>query len=374
MTHYTHGLNTYKVKNTHGILYYKHDCVLPPFRGWGHMNTKRIFLRLISVLIIWSSLSFRCASPAANNFMEKDVLTLTAQIPLPNVSGRIDHIAYDSVNHLAFIAALGNNTIEVVNIDSKQVVHTIKGLHEPQGVAYIPSSQRLVVANGDNGACIFFDTKTFTQLSSVDLKDDADNIRYDAATNLLYVGHGSGAIAIIDATSMKQVATLPLDGHPESFQLSKKENRVYINVPDRNEIEVADLSSHSVIAKWKNTSASSNFPMSLDEENNRLFIGCRSPATLRMINTQTGKDITSISCSGDADDVFYYAPDSLVFVSAGKGFIDVFKVGNDLQQINHIATSSGARTALLLPSQKILLVAIPARGGNSAALWIYKIS
>jgi len=67
-----------------------------------------------------------------------------------------------------------------------------------------------------------------------------------------------------------------LDGHPESFQLSKKQNRLHINVPDADEIEVADLSSHSVIAKWKNTNASSNFPMALDEQNNRLFIGCRS--------------------------------------------------------------------------------------------------
>src|SRR4051812_27895420 len=95
------------------------------------MNSKRIFQLLIFLLLIWSSLSFHCASPVANNFTEKDVITLTAQIPLPNVSGRIDHIAYDSFNHLAFIAALGNNTIEVVNTDTKQVVHRIKGLHEP---------------------------------------------------------------------------------------------------------------------------------------------------------------------------------------------------------------------------------------------------
>ena len=105
----------------------------------------------------------------------------------------------------------------------------------------------------------FFDAKNFSQLSSIDLKDDADNIRYDATTNLLYIGCGSGAIAIIDANTMKQVASIPPDGHPESFQLSKKQNRIYINVPDADEIEVADLSSRSVIAKWKNTNASSNF-------------------------------------------------------------------------------------------------------------------
>jgi WD40 repeat protein len=336
------------------------------------MNAKKAFPRfIILLLILGGGSSFHCASPVSNDLTQKDVLTLTAQIPLPNVTGRIDHLAYDSINHLAFVAALGNNTIEVVNIDTKKVVHTIKDLHEPQGVAYIPSLQRLVVANGDNGQCIFFDAKNFSELSSIDLKDDADNVRYDAETNLLYVGYGSGAFAIVDANTMKQVASIPLDGHPESFQLSKKQNRIYINIPDADEIEVADLSSHSVIAKWKNTNASSNFPMALDEENNRLFIGCRSPATLRMIHTQTGKDIHSVACAGDADDVFYYSNDSLVFVSGGKGFIDVFKAGNELQRINHIETSSGARTSLLLPSQKTILLAVPARSGNSAALWVY---
>lgn len=337
------------------------------------MRTKT--LTSVALLFLFCySFSYDCASPSENDYMEKDRLNLIAQIPLPGVSGRIDHIAYDSLNHLAFIAALGNNTIEVVNIETKQVIHSIKGLHEPQGVAYISSLQRLVVANGDNGACIFFSTKDYSQISSIDLKDDADNIRYDKETGLLYVGYGSGAIAIIDPGTMKVINTIELDGHPESFQLSKKQNRVYINVPDRDEIEVADLSSHSVITKWKNTNASSNFPMALDEENSRLFIGCRNPATLPVIDMQTGKDIQSVNCSGDADDVFYYAPDSLVFVSAGKGFTDVFRAGNELQHINHIATSAGARTSLLLQSENKLLLAVPAHNGNSAALWIYDLT
>ena len=304
---------------------------------------------------------------------ENHLLKLTAKIALPNIRGRIDHISYDAIHHLAFIAALGNNTIEVVNTDTKQVVHTIKGLHEPQGVVYISSLQKLVVANGDNGECIFYETKNYTQLSSVDLNDDADNIRYDAATNLIYVGYGNGGIAIVDAATMKQINSIKLDGHPESFQLSKKQNRLFINVPDANEIEVADLSSHAIIAKWKNTNASSNFPMALDEEHNSLFVGCRNPATLRMINTETGKDIQSITCSGDADDVFYNTADSLVFLSAGKGFIDVFKAGKELQHINHIETSSGARTSLLLSSEKKLLLAVPVHGSNSAALWVYTV-
>ncbi len=315
-----------------------------------------------------------CNSQVPPAQKEQERLILISKIALPGVKGRIDHISYDTINHLAFMAALGNNTVEIVDVNTKHVVRTISGLHEPQGIVYIPSSKKLVVANGDDGECIFFDGNTYNQLGVVHLKSDADNIRYDAISQLLYVGYGNGGIAIIDANSMKQVGEIPLDGHPESFQLSTQENRIYVNVPDADEIEVADLSTKKVIAKWQNKGASSNFPMALDEENNRLFIGYRSPAKLRVMNTRTGENIFSVVCSGDADDIFYEMADSLVCVSAGKGVIDVFRTSErELLSINQVTTSSGARTSLLLNSEKKFLLAVPARGGNPAALWIYKI-
>lgn len=335
------------------------------------MNSSRT-IRLLITIFVYANLNFTCKSQVATDHFEKDKLTLATKIILPNVKGRIDHLSYDSTSHLAFVAALGNNTVEAININTKQAGHSLEGLREPQGVMYIPSLKRIAVANGDNGHCDFFDATTYKQLAAIDLKKDADNIRYDASTNLLYVGYGDGAIAVMDAKSMKQVGEIQLDGHPEAFQISKKHNRLYINVPDADEIEVADLSTNKIIDKWKNTNASSNFPMALDEKNDRLFIGYRSPAKLKMINSETGKEITVNNCSGDADDVFYDPADSLVFVSAGKGFIDVFRATDkELTQINHIKTSNGARTSLLLATEKKFLLAIPAHGGNPAALWVF---
>jgi YVTN family beta-propeller protein len=335
-------------------------------------NTISYCITFLSLLAGGSN--FSCATPDNNTNIEPNVLTLTAKIILPNVSGRIDHIAFDVFNELAFVAALGNNTIEVVNIKTNEVVHTIKGLREPQGVAYIPLLKRLVVANDGDGKCIFFDATTYQQLKVIDLKDDADNVRYDETSHLVYVGYGSGGIAIIDANTMNEIASIPLDGHPESFQLDKKQNRIYVNVPDADEIEVADLSTRAVVSKWKNVTASSNFPMALDTNNDRLFIGCRNPATLHVVNTQTGKETNTLNCSGDADDVFYDG-DNLVFLSAGRGFIDVLKTNekSELTRINHIATRSGARTSLFIPSEKILFVAVPQHSGEPAELWVFKL-
>ena len=330
-------------------------------------------LLVIIFLSIFSD--FNCNSQPKNISTEKDHLTLISKIDMPGVRGRIDHIAYDPVNHLAFLAALGNNTVEVINVNTKQVVQTISGLDEPQGIVYIPSLKKIVVANGGNGDCIFYDAINYKQSGVVHLKGDADNARYDETDHLVYVGYGDGAIAIIDANLIKQVGDISLDGHPESFQLSKKKNRLYINVPDANEIEVADLSTNKIISKWKNTVASSNFPMTINEDKNWLIIGCRDPSKLCMINEDTGKDIFSINCSGDADDVFFNSADSLVFVSAGRGFIDVFRANEkELIQINQIKTRIGARTSLLLYAEKNFLLAVPAHAGESASLWIYSVN
>src|SRR5258705_4540958 len=264
---------------------------------------KSTFISPVFIILGLAGMNFSCTSQQTNTISEKVQITLLSKIAMPEVRGRIDHISYDPVKHLAFVAALGNNTVEVVNLDAGLTVRTITGLREPQGIAYIPSLSKIVVANGADGKCIFYNTSAFGQTGFVDLKDDADNTRYDSGSHLLYVGYGKGGIAGIDVNSMKQVANIPLDGHPESFQISPQKKRIYVNVPDADEIEVADLTTNKINVKWKNRNVSANYPMALDEKNNRLFIGYRSPATLRMINAESGNEISSIKCTGDADDV-----------------------------------------------------------------------
>jgi WD40 repeat protein len=336
------------------------------------MNMNQPQLVRLLFLLCGAVFNFNCQSQVTNIHPEKEKIALASKINLPTVSGRIDHISFDPEHQLAFMSAYGNNTVEVVNISTGKTVHSITGLDEPQGVLYIPSLKKLVVANGGSGDCIFFDPVTYKQSAVVHLKKDADNIRYDETSHLLYVGHGSGAIAVINADSAKHIADIHLDQHPESFQLSKSHDRIYINVPDADEIAVAQLSTHEVVEKWKNVSASWNFPMALDEKNSHLFVGCRHQPKLIMINTSTGQDVSSPKCSGDADDLFF--TDNLLFLSAGAGYVDVFRVTDKgLVVINQIATVTGARTSLLLPSQKKFLLAVPKHGNTPAALWVYNL-
>src|SRR5450432_4195630 len=216
-------------------------------------------------------------------------LQLKQTIPLPGVEGRIDHFAFDPTGDRLFFCALGNNTVEVLDLRKGERAHTISGLGAPQGIVYAPELNRLVVANDNGGVCDIYAARSFQVIGKVDFKDDADNARYDSAAKRIYVGFGSGGIGIINATDGKQVGTIKLDAHPEAFELEKQGHRIFVNVPTARHVAVVDRNSSEVISTWKTDGAFGNFPMALDETNHRLFIGCRIPSRLIVLNTESGE-------------------------------------------------------------------------------------
>jgi DNA-binding beta-propeller fold protein YncE len=295
---------------------------------------------------------------------------LVQTIPMPKVEGRIDHLAFDAKAVRLLVAALGNNSVEVLDLGQGKVIHKIEGLQEPQGI--LAWEGQIVVASGGDGSCRFYDGTTFKPARNVDCKEDADNVRYDAEAKLVYVGYGGGALGVIDPEKGARIGDIPLEGHPESFQLESKGKRIYVNVPKAGHIAVVDREKRAVIAKWK-LSASSNFPMALDEAGHRLFVGCRQPAKLLVIDTESGKETASIDCSGDTDDVFYDAASKRVYVSCGAGFLDVFDVSEAPRRIARMATAAGARTSLLVPDTGKLYLAVPHRGSQASEIRVYKV-
>ncbi len=302
-------------------------------------------------------------------------LRVVQTIPLPNIKGRIDHLAVDLKGRRLFIAALGNNTVEVLDLDAGKRIHTISGLHEPQGVLFLPESKKIFVTNGKSGALKIFNGDSFTLEMSVKFPDDADNIRYDPAAKYIYVGYGNGALGIIDATSGQRLGDITLQGHPESFQLEKLGPRIFANVPTANHIAVIDREKRAVVARWSLKAARANFPMALDETNHRLFVGCRKPARLIVLDTDSGKSIAMLDSAGDCDDVFYDGGRKRIYMSCGEGFIDVFEQRdvNHYKTIAKIPSARGARTSLFVAELNRLYLAVPDRAGQGAELRIYEV-
>src|SRR6266853_812286 len=249
-------------------------------------------------------------------------LKLTQTIALPGVEGRIDHFAFDAAGERLFVCALGNNTVEVLDLRKAERIRSITGLGAPQGIAYIPELARLFIANDKGGICKIYDAKSYQNVGEIDFKDDADNVRYDDSSKRLYVGFGSGGIGIISAQESKTIGSIKLAAHPEAFELEKQGHRIFVNVPNSRQVAVVDRDKGEVITTWKTNGAFGNFPMALDENNHRLFIGCRMPSKLVVLNTESGDVVTSIGISGDSDDVFYDSKRHRIYATCGAGKID----------------------------------------------------
>lgn len=298
-------------------------------------------------------------------------LVLKQNIALPSVQGRIDHIDIDTKNQIVYVAALGNNSLEIVDLKNGKTLHSIKGLDEPQGVTYIPQTNEVMVANGGNGNCFFYNATSFEKLSSIALGSDADDVRYDSAGKKIYVGYGDGGIAIIDATRHEKIADVKLPAHPEGFQIDKQLGKLFVNVPEANQVDVIDLQTLSVVDKWK-TNYNANFPMTIDATHHIVFIGYRRPGKLVAINAANGKIISETELVGDTDDLFFDERSNKVYASGGGGSINVFAFSNStFTKIANIAVRSGARTSLLVPSSHLFILAERANGNKDAQLDVF---
>jgi DNA-binding beta-propeller fold protein YncE len=306
---------------------------------------------------------------------EKVGLRLVQTIPLPNVAGRIDHLSIDMQGQRLFVAALENNTVEVLKLSTGKPIHIISGLSAPQGVLFVPALNEIYVSNGANGVCAIFNGDSFTLIDQIELSSDADNLRYDRRTASVYVGYGNGGLSLVDAATNQAVGHITLDGHPESFQLERRGPRIFINIPSANQIAVIDRVKRRVMTSWPLKNASANYPMALDEIQHRLFVGFRRPARLGVYNTESGRLIASLDSAGDADDIFYDAVLKRIYVIGGEGFIDIFaqQDADHYRLLTQIPTATGARTGLLVPETDRLYVAVPHYGRQRAEVRVYEL-
>src|SRR5262245_725802 len=317
------------------------------------------------------TLLFLCLLPLASHAADSRPLKLVQTVPLPGVKGRFDHFAINAKGQRLLVAALGNNTLEVLDLGASKRMKSIAGQHKPTGVVFLSDVNQIGVANGDDGTFKLFDGASFGLVNNLAGLDDADNVRRDAKTKLIYVGYGDGGLAILDSTGRKKLGDVKLAAHPESFQLEANGPRIFVNVPDARQVAVIDREKRAVITTWPMTECKANFPMALDEANHRLFVGCRQPARLVVLDTRKGKALANFQISGDTDDLFYDAKRQCIYVSCGEGFLDVLKAGDDYTRMMHLPTRAGARTSFFSPELSRLYLAVPQRGGQDAEIRVY---
>ena len=300
-------------------------------------------------------------------------LKLSKKISLPDVKGSFDLMAADIEGNRLFVAAQDNHSLEVIDLSAMKLLKTLPNFEEPKWVVYRPETNRVYVATAIDAKVTVLDSRTFDIITSYVFKEKCNNLRFDPTTNLLYVGVGktNGSIGIIDVKKDSIVGEISLASYPKQFEIVG--NKMYINEPEINSIEIADLTLRKVIAKWKVQEAGGNVPMGIDRIHQRLFIGCET-GKMVVYDLEKDKAIATVDISKEADGIYYDVLRSRIYVSCGEGFIDVINQTSPDKYLvlSKIATRRGAGTSLFVPKLDMFILAVPQNAQDKAEIRIYK--
>ena len=321
-------------------------------------------------------LSLIGASAAINASHGADVAPLILQqsIPLPGVKGKLDHVAIDLVGQRVFMAAKANDTLEVVDLKNASRLQSVTGFHEPQGVLYLSDTKQVVVANGGSGEVQFLDGSSLNLIYRFPFTADADNLRYDPQARLVYVAAQDGVLGAIDLQTMRKLPEIKLPSHPEAFAIESGGHRLFVNVPKTDSVFVIDRSKSEVIGRWQLTKAKVNYTMAFDEAHSRLFVGCRNPASVVVLDSKTGGEVTKFPIGGETDCMFYDRAHQRIYATGAEGTLDVVEQvdADHYRVLAKLLTAPLARTCLFVPELDRLFVAVPQQKEHDAELRVYQ--
>jgi DNA-binding beta-propeller fold protein YncE len=308
------------------------------------------------------------------------ILVQTITLP-PAVKGHFDHFEVDLKGNRLFATPEGYKSVLVFDLKTGKLIHTIGGIGKSHAVLYREDLNRIYVTDGDAGDVKIFDGKSYALLSSVKLLEDADSIGYDSATKYLYVDNGGGDIhqtysmlSVVDTTAAKKVADIKIDGDTlEAMVLEKSGSKIYVNNKAKNQVDVVDREKREVIATWPVTKCKPNVALGFDEANHRLFVACRD-GQIDVLDTQSGKELTTLPITKGVDDLVYDAASKRIY-SAGDGSVEVYAQtdADNYKLLGKIPTGPLGKTARLVPELHRYFVAVPQNGPKSAEILVFEV-
>ncbi len=331
--------------------------------------------------ILFVTLVFFFLSSVAST-EDRVALKLVQTIPLSEVEGRIDHFAIDLKGRRAFLAALAKNTIEVVDLRGGRVTNTLPGFAKPQGVLFVAKLNKLVVASGADGSVKTLDGATLAVIHTASVSLGADAIGYDPRSTEIYVGSGGGDankeqgdLTVFNVASGAQVAALTTDAHAGGSVVQGHGERVFVLVPDKAEVVVLDRKTKLQVAQWTIPGIQKNVALALDEKNHRLFLGVRTPASIVVLDSDSGAVVASVPTVATLDGLSFDSATRRIYTSGGEGFVDVIQQidADHYGRIARIPTGPIARTSLFVPEWHRFYVAVPRDKERGAELRVFEV-
>ena len=313
-------------------------------------------------------------------------LKLAETIPLPGLKdGDFDHFTLDASGQRLFLAAEENSTIVVIDLRTNKLIAKIAGAKAPHSMGYNSELKKLyVVDDGGPNQVEIFDGTSFKLLSTIPMDAHADVSIYDPESKLFYVGNGGRqakedytSIRVVDTKSDKKVGEIKIDGDRiESIRLEEKGPRMFVNVYYKGIVAVVDRKKQTVPAIWSFAQEGRNFgSMALDEADHRLFVHARDPGKVLVIDSDTGKLITSLPCQGDYDDAIWDSGTRRLYL-IGTPFLKVWQKsyeGDRYDILGQVPTAFHSITGFLVPSLNRLYIAVNHHGSTDAVVQAYDV-
>jgi DNA-binding beta-propeller fold protein YncE len=310
-------------------------------------------------------------------------LKLAAKYEMPaSVKGRFDHLGIDIGGNRLFVVAEEAQQVLVFDLATGKFIREIKVEH-PHAVLYRADLNRIYITDEGKGVLNIYDGKTYEPVKTVALKVDADSIGYDPATKYLYIDNGGDnahekftMLSVVDTTAGTKVADIKIDGDTlEAMALEKSGDRLFLNNPAKNEVEVIDRKTNKLVTSWPVKLGKSNATVALDESVHRLFVGCRSGAIV-VFDSQTGKELQALPVGKGVDDLMFDPASKRIYAaSGGTGAVDVYKETDPdhYQSLGHVPSGPGAKTGLLVPQLNRIFVPVPPRGTTPGEVYVYQV-
>jgi DNA-binding beta-propeller fold protein YncE len=318
-------------------------------------------------------------------------LKLVQTIPIHNISARFDHFGIDLKRMRLFLPAEENHSLEIIDLRKGEVIHSIPGFEKAHAVYYRPDVNEIFVSD-NNGTCKIFRGDSFDLVKTIRLTlDYADGLRFDPGSKLVYVvnAHKSaeeGAprfsyLAIIDSRKWEHVGDIKVEGDRiEEVALEPSGSRLFLDVSGRHEIGLVDRDKRTQVGAWQYPAEGVPYAAVLDQDDHRLLVALRRPGALMILDSDSGKMITSMPTKEGIDDIYYDSARRRIYLSAGvvgstEGYIVIFKQidPDHYESEGTISTGGASPTSLFVPGLNRYYVAVQSHGAKEAEVQVYEV-
>jgi DNA-binding beta-propeller fold protein YncE len=337
---------------------------------------KKIFAILV-LAVAWA-----VQSPA----QEKAPLRLVQTVSVPGVARKWDHFGVDLKGHRLFVTSEDQPAVGVFDLQTNKHLRSLTEFKEPHNVLPFPEMNKIYVVDGEASEIKVLDYESYKLIGQIQLTIDSDPIAYDPVTKYLYIVNGGREaktpyclVSVVDTATDKKLADMKLESNRlESMSLEKSGQRLFVNMTGVNSIGVVDRQKRAIVQTWPITAAQENVPMQFDESTHRLFVATRKPSKLVVVNSDTGKEVTSLAVADYVDDLAYDAAHHRLYVpgGGGEGAVTVVEQqgADDYRVIATIPTKPGAKTARLVPELNRYYIGVPAKDKQEAQILVFEVA